>query len=134
MIYATTRVNSFTIFLKCNLFMPWCSWRIAHLAVNQVIFFAIIYCNDVANTNWVPSWFYCTCIYTRPKQITNALIFVISLFSIYIWMMLFYFLPLKDVNSQITGMIFFSYLTAFSYFPVERNCCKLPDKVRTSQK
>jgi len=31
-------------------------------------------------------------------------------------------------------MIFVSYLTDFSYFPLERNCRKLLDTVRTGQK
>jgi hypothetical protein len=30
----------------------------------------------------------------------------------------------------ITGMIFFSYLTDFSYFPLERNCRKLLDTIK----
>jgi arginine utilization protein RocB len=35
---------------------------------------------------------------------------------------------------SITGMNFFSYLTDFSYFPMERNCQRLQDAFRTAQK
>jgi len=33
-----------------------------------------------------------------------------------------------------SGMIFASYLTDFSYFPLQRNCRKFLDTARTSQK
>jgi hypothetical protein len=37
----------------------------------------------------------------------------------------------KQLEGKTSGMIFFSYLTDFNYFPLERNCWKLLDTVRT---
>ena len=39
----------------------------------------------------------------------------------------------KQLEVKTSGMIFFSYLTDFSYFPLEKNCWKLPDTVKTGQ-